>query len=106
MKLTLITTIFALFMAFSVHALTLQEAKKAGFLGELPNGYIGLITSNDEAKSIMESVNQKRLARFQQIAKKNGLSVAQVAELAGAKFMAKTSSGNFIQNSAGKWVQK
>ncbi|NQY34988.1 MAG: YdbL family protein [Alteromonadaceae bacterium] len=106
MKLTLITTLFALLLSFSANALTLQEAKKAGFLGELPNGYIGLVTANDEAKSIMAMVNQKRLVHFKKIAVKNGLSVAQVAELAGAKFIAKTSGGNFIKNSAGKWVKK
>ena len=106
MKLTIITAMFTLLIAFSANALSLQEAKKSGLLGELPSGYIGLVKSNSEAQSVMDNVNQKRLAHFKKIAKKNGLSVAQVAELAGAKFINKTSSGNYIQNSSGKWIKK
>jgi len=98
--------ILCLLMAFTASALTLQEAKKSGFLGELPSGYIGMVKSNQEAKSIMNSVNEKRLAHFKAIAKKNGLSVRQVAALAGSKFISKTSSGNYIKNSSGSWIKK
>jgi len=101
-----IGAILCLLMAFTASALTLQEAKKEGFLGELPSGYIGIVKSNQEAKSIMDSVNEKRLAHFKAIAKKNGLSVSQVAALAGTKFINKTSSGNYIKNSSGHWVKK
>ena len=106
MKFKLVITAFALLLAFSASALTLQEAKKSGFLGELPNGYIGLVKSNDEALRIMNTVNKKRLAHFKKLANKNGLSVTQVAKLASEKFIAKTSRGNYIKNSAGKWVKK
>ena len=106
MKIKLITATLALLLAFNANALTLKEAKSAGFLGEKSNGYIGLVKANNEAKSLMTTVNKKRLARFKQIAKKNGTSATDVAALAGEKFIGKTSSGNYIKLSAGKWQKK
>jgi len=95
-----------LIITLPVLALTLTEAKRQGLLGEIPNGYLGVRIHTSESKSLANQVNHKRLTHFKKLAKKNGLTVAQVAELAGAKFIEKTSSGNFIMNSEGEWVKK
>lgn len=106
MKIKLITAIFSLFLALSAHALTLQEAKNTGVIGELPSGYLGMIKESPEVYELMVSVNIKRLEHFESIAKQNKLPVEQVAALAGKKFIEKTVAGYFIQNSAGQWVKK
>ncbi|WDE07385.1 YdbL family protein [Thalassomonas viridans] len=106
MKIKLITAALACLLAFAANALTLKEAKSAGFLGEQADGYLGLVKPNAEAKALMQTVNKKRLARFKEIARKNKTSVADVAALAGEKFINKTASGNYIKTSSGKWQKK
>ena len=106
MKIRIITATLVLLLAFTAQALTLKEAKTAGFLGEQADGYLGLVKTNAEAKTLMLTVNKKRLMRFKAIAKKNKTSVADVAALAGEKFISKTSSGNYIKTGSGQWQKK
>jgi len=49
---------------FSLNALamSLQEAKSQGYLGEQLNGYLGLVQNNSDAKAVMDEVNNKRRA--------------------------------------------
>mgnify|MGYP000203093357 CR=1 FL=1 len=106
MKIKLITAVLACFLAFAANALTLKEAKSAGLIGEQADGYLGLVKSTPKAKALVLSVNKKRLARFKEIAKKNKTSVADVAALAGEKFINKTAKGNYVKTSSGKWQKK
>ena len=39
-------------LAFSVWAMSLEQAKKQGLVGELPNGYLGAVVSNNDVNSI------------------------------------------------------
>jgi uncharacterized protein YdbL (DUF1318 family) len=93
-------------MAFSAWAISLDEAKTQGLVGEMPNGYLGIVVVSDEASSLVETVNKKRKDLYLQLARKNKISMQQVTELAGKKSMAKTQSGHLIKNAAGKWVKK
>ncbi|WDE10022.1 YdbL family protein [Thalassomonas haliotis] len=106
MKIKLITAALACLLAFAAHALTLSDAKSAGLLGEQADGYLGLVKQNSEAKALMLTVNKKRLAHFKAIAKKNKTSVADVAALAGAKFINETAKGHYIKTSSGTWKKK
>ncbi|MGB1261612.1 MAG: YdbL family protein [Cognaticolwellia sp.] len=93
-------------MAFSAWAISLSDAKQQGLVGEMPNGYLGAVVNNAEAKSLVASVNAKRKSIYLNLARKNKITMAQVTALAGQKALAKTQSGHFIQNSAGQWVKK
>ncbi len=45
----------------SIFALSLDDAKAQGLVGEKTTGYLGLISSsNAEARTLVEAVNQKR----------------------------------------------
>ncbi|CAD6367224.1 YdbL family protein [Shewanella putrefaciens] len=90
----------------SAFAMSLQEAKSQGFLGEQANGYLGLVQANPEAKAVMDDVNNKRRAHYETIAKKNNISAADVAKLAGEKAIAATDKGNYVQDASGKWIKK
>ncbi|MFB2754859.1 YdbL family protein [Shewanella xiamenensis] len=92
--------------SLNVFAMSLQEAKSQGYLGEQPNGYLGLVQNNNDAKAVMDEVNNKRRAHYETIAKKNNISAADVAKLAGEKAIAATDKGNYVQNAQGKWVKK
>jgi len=103
-KLT--TALVLLLMAASSYAMTLSEAKNAHFLGEQPDGYLGVVKTNAEAKLIMLKVNHKRSEHFQAIADRNGTTVGRIAVMAGQKFIAKTRKGHYIKTEFGEWVKK
>lgn len=93
-------------MAFSAWAISLSDAKKQGLVGEMPNGYLGVVVDSAEAKSLVASVNKKRKSIYMNLARKNKITMQQVTALAGEKALAKTQSGHFIKNAAGQWVKK
>lgn len=93
-------------MAFSAWAISLSDAKQQGLVGEMPNGYLGVVVNSPEAKSLVADVNQKRKNIYMNLARKNKITMQQVTALAGKKSLAKTQSGHLIKNSAGQWVKK
>jgi hypothetical protein len=93
-------------LAFSVWAMSLEQAKKQGLVGELPNGYLGAVVSNNDVNSLVDKVNKRRKDIYLKLARKNNLTMEQVTKLAGEKALAKTQSGHLIKNAAGKWVKK
>ncbi len=87
-------------------ALTLEEAKSKGLVGEKSNGYVGLVSpGSGEAQALMNEVNQKRRQAYEEIARRNGTSMTAVETLAGEKAVANTKPGNFVEGSGG-WVKK
>ncbi len=93
-------------MTFSVWAISLGDAKKQGLVGEMKNGYLGMVVDSAEAKSLVVSVNKKRKSIYMNLARKNKITMQQVTALAGEKALAKTQSGHFIKNASGQWVKK
>ena len=93
-------------MAFSAWAISLDDAKQQGLVGEMANGYLGVVVNSADAKTLVDSVNQKRKSIYMDLARKNKITMAQVTALAGKKAFAKTQSGHFIKNSSGQWVKK
>lgn len=93
-------------MAFSAWAISLSDAKKQGLVGEMQNGYLGMVVESAEAKSLVASVNKKRKTIYMNLARKNKITMQQVTALAGEKALAKTQTGHFIKNASGQWVKK
>jgi uncharacterized protein YdbL (DUF1318 family) len=93
-------------MAFPALALSLQDAKSQGKVGELPSGYLGAVVSTTDVKALISNVNKKRKKIYISLARKNKISVKQVAQLAAKKALKKTIVGNYIKDAAGKWVKK
>lgn len=87
-------------------AMDLKEAKRLGFLGEQDNGYLGVVKSNPEAQKIATSINQKRKAKYQEIANKVGKPLSVVEKQAGGKLLSKTAPGQFIRQGGGGWKKK
>ncbi len=99
-------TVAALSITFSAWAISLEQAKQQGLVGEMSNGYLGLVVSSPEVKSLVLSVNQKRKELYLNIARKNKLTMKQVTALAGEKAIAKTRSGQLIKLASGGWIKK
>jgi uncharacterized protein YdbL (DUF1318 family) len=83
----------------------LGAAKAQGLVGELPNGYLGVVSATGEAQQIAELINKARKAEYQKLAAKNGIQLADVEAIAGQKAIEKTEAGLFIQLN-GKWQKK
>ncbi|PAJ72743.1 hypothetical protein CJF42_19515 [Pseudoalteromonas sp. NBT06-2] len=98
--------IIMLSMSFSVFALTLQDAKQQGLVGEMPDGYLGAIKNNAQVTGLVTTVNKKRKKLYISLARKNKITLDQVSTLAGKKAIQKTASGNFIKNKKDQWVKK
>ncbi len=100
------TTVLGTMIAFSVFALSLDEAKAKGLVGERPNGYLGAVNpSNTEAQAVIADVNQKRRQAYEDIAKRNRTDLRSVETLAGEKAIQNTTPGNFVEGPGG-WVKK
>ena len=86
----------------------LGDAKKAGSVGERPDGYLGVVSGDAgaEVKALVEEINGKRREKYSAIAKKRGTSVEAVAALAGAKLVEGASPGEYVMTSSGKWTRK
>ena len=101
-----------LFFSFSVFAVTLQEAKLKGWVGEQSDGYLGLVSRNiqpDNKKavvSLLQKVNSQRKQEYLSIASNNGTSVSQVQTVAGKTLIDLAPSGEYVKTKTGIWVKK
>jgi uncharacterized protein YdbL (DUF1318 family) len=92
----------------SVLADPLDDAKRAGSVGERPDGYLGAVGegAGAEVEALVDEINGKRRERYSEIARKNGTRLEAVAALAGAKLVEKTAPGQYVMTSSGKWIRK
>jgi uncharacterized protein YdbL (DUF1318 family) len=98
--------LLAVTMTFSAWAISLDDAKQQGLIGEMQNGYLGLVVENAEAQSLVASINEKRRSIYLSLARNNNITMAQVTALAAEKALHKTQTGHFIREAAGQWVKK
>ncbi len=98
--------IITLTITFSAWAISLEQAKQQGLVGEMANGYLGVVFTSPEVTSLVEGVNKKRKELYLDIARKNKLTMKQVTALAGEKAIAKTRSGHLIKMASGNWIKK
>lgn len=86
-------------------ALDLQTAKQQGLVGETPSGYLAAVQATPEAAGLVQSINAQRRQEYAEIAKRNGIALQAVEQLAGKKAIDKTPAGQFVQVN-GAWVRK
>lgn len=95
-----------LFVASPVWALSLDEAKAKGLVGEKPDGYLGVVSGGGDAQALANDINQKRRQAYQDIANRNKTSLKDVEALAGKKAIENTQPGLMIQLPSGQWMKK
>lgn len=87
-------------------ALSLEEAKAKGQVGEKASGYLGAVTEGDaDVQALVSDINQKRRQAYEDIAKRNGTSLNSVETLAGEKAIQNTKPGNMVEGPGG-WTRK
>jgi uncharacterized protein YdbL (DUF1318 family) len=89
-------------------AISLQDAKAQGLVGEQPNGYLGLVKADAsaEVKAMMNDINAKRKQAYQSIAQRNNTALSVVETLAGKKAIERTPPGQYVKLPSGQWVKK
>lgn len=105
LNLLLITLITSLTLAGAANALTLDEAKQQGLVGEQLTGYLGVVNGGTEAAALVQDINAKRKQKYSEIAKRNGTSLQSVEKLAGKTALEKTPAGQLINLGEG-WRKK
>lgn len=89
-------------------AISLQDAKAQGMVGEQPNGYLGLVSANApaDAKAMMNNINAQRKKEYLAIAHRNRTKLNVVEALAGKKAIERTPSGQYVRLPSGQWTKK
>ncbi|ECB6448471.1 DUF1318 domain-containing protein [Salmonella enterica subsp. enterica serovar Larochelle] len=90
----------------SVGALTLDEARTQGRVGETLNGYLVALKNDAETQKLVLDINHARRASYQQLADSNHLPVDEVAKMAGQKLVERARPGEYVQGINGKWMRK
>jgi hypothetical protein len=105
LSLSLLTAVFP---APTVAA-SLDEAKAAGYLGERPDGYVGLVRDDvpDWARQLADQINMQRRETYAEVAQRTpGTTVREVGIIAGRKLIDRASAGHYVMNEQAQWVVK
>lgn len=90
MHRSLVIIILALFVVTPVSAANLGAAKAAGQVCEQTSGYLRANSgAPGDVQELIKKINSKRKAEYQKIAKKNKVTVDQVAKLTAEKVINK-----------------
>ena len=109
MKKSPLVILSALFMALplsAAFALSLQEARSTGQVGEGNNGYVVALQTTPETQRLVADVNAKRRAEYGRISQSNGQTVDTVAKLAAGQIVKQLEAGNSYQDASGSWIKK
>ncbi|THD38882.1 YdbL family protein [Pantoea sp. R102] len=106
MKRKGIALLLAFLLVPSAWALTLDQARQQGRVGETLSGYIAARQQDDETQALVKRINDGRSQQYQRVAQQNNLTTAEVARIAGEKLVNRAGSGEYVRGINGQWVQK
>ncbi|EHG7611673.1 TPA: YdbL family protein [Citrobacter sedlakii] len=107
MKRTLLlTTLILSLLSGNALALTLNEARTQGRVGETLNGYLVALKEDAETRTLVKEINQARSVSYQQLAESHNIPVEEVAKMAGKKLVERARPGEYVQGINGKWLRK
>lgn len=87
-------------------ALTVDEAKRAGLIGEMPNGYLGVRTPGPGVQQLVDTINAQRRQRYQEIAASHGVPLAAVERQAGQALIQRAAPGEYYMNASNQWERR
>lgn len=95
-------------LAAPAWALSLDDAKSQGLVGERSNGYLGIVVSNPsgDVKALVADINSKRKQAYQDSAASAGVELQIIELRIGQRLQQKTGSGQYIQTEGGAWQRK
>lgn len=87
-------------------ALTVEQAKQQGRVGETLSGYLAPVKKDAETLALVEQINIARSERYQEVAQRNHISIEDVARLAGQKLVNRAASGEYVRGINGQWMRR
>ncbi|WP_181955484.1 YdbL family protein [Rahnella variigena] len=105
-RISLMLLAGGLLFCSQVFALTLNEAKQLGRVGETLSGYLAPLKQDAESVALASKINEARKQQYQQVAQENNVSTDDVAKLAGQKLVARAGKGEYVRGINGQWLQK
>lgn len=106
MRAKIFALLAALLLLPPALALTLDEARQQGRVGETLSGYIAPRTQDNATLTLVQRINEGRMQQYQRVAQQNNLTTAEVARIAGEKLVNRAGHGEFVRGINGQWVQK
>lgn len=108
MKKLLLTLFATLLFSQPSWALSLNDAKAQGLIGERSNGYLGIVVNRPSPaiKVLVEDINRKRRTAYQNRAQKAGVNLKVIELRIGERLRSRASAGQFVQDAHGQWKQK
>ncbi len=106
MKRNGIALMLALLLVPSAWALTLDEARQQGRVGETLSGYVAARQQDDDTLALVKRINEGRRQQYQRVGQQNNLSAGEVARIAGEKLVNRAGSGEYVRGINGQWLKK
>jgi len=106
MKRISVALLLAMVMAQPAWALTLDEARQSGRVGETLSGYLAARAQDSETLALTERINAGRQQQYQRVAEQNNLTTAEVASIAGQKLVSRAAAGEYVRGINGQWLKK
>ena len=91
--------------ALPAWAISLDQAKNQGLVGEQASGYLGIVSppGSREVRDVVENVNLRRKDEYERIAARNGIALEQVEKLAGKRAIERSGPGDYVRLPHGGW---
>ncbi len=106
MKKSLAIILLTLGLCALASALTLNEARSQGRVGETLDGYLAPVAQDRETLALVAQINQARTDSYQKLADSNNIPVDEVAKMAGIKLVERARPGEYVKGINGKWLKK
>lgn len=85
----------------------LDDAKRAGTVGETARGYIAPVAGSTAATTqLVNQINAQRRQEYQSLAQKHGATLDQIEAMVGQRLIERSPSGTFVQGADGRWRRK
>lgn len=97
-----------LFAGGTAAALTLDEARAEGLVGERPDGYVAPVVPDPppEVRELVERVNAERRRVYEELARREGVPVEAVAAITAKKIVERLPPGAYWMDEKGQWHRK
>ena len=82
------------------------ELKAQGIVGENNQGYLEFVGSKKDKADVVAAENEDRKTVYTAIAKQQGTTAELVGKRRALQIAQKASPGEWVQDAAGKWIQK
>ena len=89
----------------AAQGVNLERARAAGWVGELPNGYLGIRQARPGVSELVDRVNAQRRQRYRELALTHGVPVAAIERQAGTQLIDRLSAGEYYLEDD-EWIRR